>query len=66
MVLDSSEDSIMGKIIMAGSTKPWLLTGKSQDGFPIKNVGNDRVGGRLIVVRPVVDSLEQCRAPFEC
>ena len=39
MVFDSSEDSIMGKIITAGSTKPWLLTGKNHDGFPIKTVG---------------------------
>ena len=44
----------------------WIFMRKNQDGFPIKNVGNDRVGERLFVVRPVVDSLEKCRTPFEC
>jgi len=39
---------------------------KNQDGFPIKTVGNDRVGKRLFVVRSVVDSLEKGDAPWEC
>jgi hypothetical protein len=43
-----------------------IMVVKTQDRFPIKNVGNARVGERLFVVRSIIGSLEKGEAPFEC
>ena len=43
-----------------------IIVVKTQEGFPITTVGNDRVGEKIFVVRSVLGSLEKGEAPFEC